>query len=89
MESFTDDGWFKTGDYVTALLDNNTNQYLYTIEGRLSQDIIKKAGYKLSALEIENSILEHHEVAEICVMGVPCEKNGEEVAALLVFKTNS
>ena len=52
---FTDsDGqkWFRTGDCVTV---DETGSY--KIEGRLSQDIIKKAGYKISALEIEAVIL--------------------------------
>ncbi len=44
--------------------------------GRLSQDIIKKGGYKISALEIEGSILEHPSVQEIVIVGIPCEKMG-------------
>lgn len=55
--------------------------------GRLSQDIIKKGGYKLSALEIEGSILEHPSVSEVVVVGLPDEKHGQEVAALVTFRT--
>ena len=44
--------------------------------GRLSQDIIKKGGYKLSALEIESAILEHTSVQEIVVVGISDEKHG-------------
>ena len=55
-ESFhTDDRglkWFKTGDCV--VIDKNGS---YRIEGRLSADIIKKAGYKISALDIEAVLL--------------------------------
>jgi malonyl-CoA/methylmalonyl-CoA synthetase len=58
----------------------------YKILGRLSQDIIKKSGYKLSALEIESRLLEHPDVAEACVLGVPHEKYGEEVACIIVPK---
>ena len=58
----------------------------YKIEGRLSQDIIKKAGYKISALEIEAVILSQGQVKEVCVFGIPEDKHGygEEIAALIV-----
>jgi malonyl-CoA/methylmalonyl-CoA synthetase len=47
------DGWFKTGDYVSQ------TDGVFRILGRISQDIIKKAGFKISALEIEGYLLEH------------------------------
>ena len=59
---------------------------MYQILGRLSQDIIKKSGYKISALEIESKLLEHPNIAEVVVFGIPDEKYGEEIAALLVLK---
>ena len=71
--------WFSTGDCVT--IDNTGS---YKIEGRLSQDIIKKAGYKISALEIEAVILSQGQVKEVCVFGIPNDKYGEEIAALIV-----
>jgi malonyl-CoA/methylmalonyl-CoA synthetase len=43
----------------------------YRILGRISQDIIKKAGYKISALDIEAMILEMGTVQEVCVLGIP------------------
>ncbi|KAL2338062.1 hypothetical protein Fmac_012508 [Flemingia macrophylla] len=52
-ESFTDDGFFKTGDAVTTDEDG-----YYIILGRTNADIIKAGGYKLSALEIESVIIE-------------------------------
>ena len=42
--------WFKTGDYASVNKDTGA----FKILGRISQDIIKKAGYKISALEIES-----------------------------------
>lgn len=57
---------------------------MYKILGRLSQDIIKKGGYKLSALEIEGVILEHPDVDEVCVLGIYDEKMGEEVGVYIV-----
>ncbi|KEH28801.1 fatty acyl-CoA synthetase family protein [Medicago truncatula] len=52
-ESFTEEGFFKTGDAVTTDKDG-----YYIILGRTSADIIKAGGYKLSALEIESVIIE-------------------------------
>ena len=46
--------WFKTGD--CAVRDKNG---VYQIKGRLSADIIKKGGYKISALDIESVLLSH------------------------------
>jgi len=47
--------WFRTGD--SAQINPDTGSY--QILGRMSQDIIKRAGYKISALEIENVLLDN------------------------------
>ncbi|XP_020226372.1 malonate--CoA ligase isoform X1 [Cajanus cajan] len=78
-ESFTDDGFFKTGDAVTTDEDG-----YYIILGRTNADIIKAGGYKLSALEIESVIIEHPAVAECCVLGLPDKDYGEIVGAIIV-----
>ena len=72
--------WFMTGDAATR--DANG---VYSIKGRLSADIIKKGGYKISALDIEGVMLRNPAVKEICVLGVPDEKYGDEIAALVVM----
>ncbi len=77
-ESF-DDGWFRTGDM--AVLETG----YYRIMGRLSVDIIKSGGYKLSALEIEAALLEHPHILECAVIGVPDDTWGEAVAAAVVL----
>jgi malonyl-CoA/methylmalonyl-CoA synthetase len=82
-KSFTEDGWFKTGDMV-AIEDG-----YYRIVGRLSTDIIKSGGYKISALEIESVLLRHPAVAESSVAGIPDETWGEKIAAAIVLKENS
>ena len=53
--------------------------------GRASIDIIKSGGYKLSALEIEATLLEHPDVSEVAVIGVPDDEWGETVAAAVVL----
>ena len=60
----------------------------YRIMGRSSVDIIKSGGYKLSALEIEASLLDHPAVTQCAVVGVPDETWGETVAAAVVLKPN-
>jgi malonyl-CoA/methylmalonyl-CoA synthetase len=72
------DGWFLTGDI--AVIDEGA----YRILGRASIDIIKSGGYKLSALEIEATLLEHPNVSEVAVIGVPDHEWGELVACALV-----
>jgi malonyl-CoA/methylmalonyl-CoA synthetase len=63
-EAFDEAGWFMTGDIACydSLEDAGVNGGGYRILGRASVDIIKSAGYKLSALEIERAILEHEAV---------------------------
>jgi malonyl-CoA/methylmalonyl-CoA synthetase len=78
-ESFTEEGFFKTGDAVTTDKDG-----YYIILGRTNADIIKAGGYKLSALEIESVIIEHPAVSECCVLGLPHKEYGEIVGAIIV-----
>jgi len=78
-ESF-DDGWFRTGDM--AVIERG----YYRIMGRLSVDIIKSGGYKLSALEIEAALLEHPDIRECAVLGLPDDTWGEAVTAVVVLK---
>jgi len=77
------EGWFRTGD-VGVLEDG-----YYRIMGRLSVDIIKSGGYKLSALEIEEVLHRHPAIQECAVVGVPDDTWGEVVAAAVVTKTGS
>ena len=82
-EAFTEDGYFRTGDI--AQYDGGTIQS-YRILGRASVDIIKTGGHKLSALEIERELLEHPDIAEVAVLGVPDDVWGERVAAICRMK---
>ena len=83
-ENFTEEGWFKTGDIAERDQDGD-----FRILGRQSQDIIKTGGYKVSALEIENRLLEHPEVHEAAVVGLSDEVWGERVAAWIVLKSGA
>ncbi len=79
-ESFTEDGWFKTGD--VALLDEG----YYRILGRNSVDIIKSGGYKISALEIEEVLRTYAAIADCAVVGIDNDEWGELVVAAIVIK---
>ncbi len=81
-ESFQD-GWFRTGDMAVK------EDGYYRIMGRSSIDIIKSGGYKLSALEIEASLLDHPAIVQCAVVGVPDTTWGEAVAAAVVLKQDA
>lgn len=83
--TFDSQGWFKTGD--TAERSSEGGYSYYRILGRTSSDIIKSAGYKLSALEIERELLAHPLVKEAAVIGQPDPIYGETVLAVLALRT--
>ena len=78
-ESFVD-GWFRTGDVAVR------EKGYFRIMGRSSVDIIKSGGYKLSALEIEGTLLTHEKIAECAVVGMEDETWGEAVTAFVALK---
>ena len=83
-DAFVDDGtgrWFRTGDAVTIDDDG-----VVRIVGRLSQDILKVGGYKLSTREIEEAVASHDAVVEVAVVGLPDAEWGERVCAVVVLR---
>jgi fatty-acyl-CoA synthase len=73
-------GWFHTGDGGTIDDEN----YL-SINDR-KKDVIISGGENVSSIEVEDRLYQHGAVAEACVIGVPDEKWGETVKALVVLK---
>jgi malonyl-CoA/methylmalonyl-CoA synthetase len=71
-------GYFLTGD-IAEMRDGYVR-----IQGRASVDILKSAGYKISALEIEEVLREHPAVCEVAVVGVPDSEWGEIVTACVI-----
>ncbi|KAL6461383.1 hypothetical protein MHYP_G00295270 [Metynnis hypsauchen] len=76
-ESFTKDGWFKTGD--TAVYKDG----VYWIMGRTSVDIIKSGGYKISALDVERHLLAHPDISDVAVIGARDATWGQKVVAVV------
>ncbi|MEV7181431.1 AMP-binding protein [Kitasatospora sp. NPDC093679] len=73
------DGWFHTGDGGTL-----TDGYL-TISDR-KKDVIITGGENVSSIEVEDCLYGHPAVEEVAVIGVPDEKWGETVKALVVLR---
>ncbi len=78
-KSFTEDGWFDTGD--VALIEPDG---FHRIVGRASTDLIKSGGYRVGAGEIEAVMLGHPSVDEVAVVGLPDEDLGQRIVAFVV-----
>ncbi|MBM3144439.1 MAG: AMP-binding protein [Chloroflexi bacterium] len=72
-------GWHHTGDVGRF----DEEGYLYYVGRKPEKDLIKSGGENIYPAEVENVILEMPEVAAVCVIGVPNEKWGETVKAVI------
>jgi cyclohexanecarboxylate-CoA ligase len=82
-EAFAEDGWFRTGDLGTL----DERGYL-RVTGRLA-DIIIRGGENISAVEVEDLLLEHPAVAEAAVIGIPDPVMGERVCAVVCLRAGA
>ncbi|THF64521.1 2,3-dihydroxybenzoate-AMP ligase [Pseudothauera nasutitermitis] len=76
--SFTEDGYYRTGDVVQRL----PGGYL-VVQGRAT-DHINRAGEKISAEEIEDHLLAHPAVFDAAVVSIPDEYLGERSCAFII-----
>jgi long-chain acyl-CoA synthetase len=74
------DGWLWTGD--VAYRDDDG--YLHIVDR--TKDIIIVSGFNVFPTEVEDAIASHPSVAECAVLGVPDERTGEAVKALVVVR---
>jgi acyl-CoA synthetase (AMP-forming)/AMP-acid ligase II len=74
------DGWLRTGD--AGYMDKDG--YLY-IHDRI-KDMIISGGENIYPAEVESAICDHPDVAEAAVIGIPDDKWGEAVKAIVVMK---
>jgi acyl-CoA synthetase (AMP-forming)/AMP-acid ligase II len=72
-------GWFHTGD--GGVLDG-----AYTVITDRKKDVIITGGENVSSIEVEDCLFLHPAVAEVAVIGVPDDKWGETVKALVVLR---
>ncbi len=77
------DGWLRTGDLGRV----DDDGFLY-IEDRL-KDMILRAGENVYCAEVESAIYEHPAVYEAAVIGLPSERLGEEVGAVVMLRAGA
>ncbi len=76
--SFDAEGWFHTGDLAVQHADGS-----YQIVGR-SKELIISGGENIHPAEIENLLMQHDEIAECCVLGLPDARWGEVPVLVVV-----
>jgi acyl-CoA synthetase (AMP-forming)/AMP-acid ligase II len=79
-ECITEDGWFRTGDIGRV----DEGGYIF-VEDRL-KDMIISGGENIYSIEVERVLAEHGAVVEVAVIGVPDDKWGEVVKAVVVVE---
>jgi fatty-acyl-CoA synthase len=77
------DGWFYTGD------GGSIDEFGYVSISDRKKDVIISGGENVSSIEVEDAIFRHPDVTEVAVIGVPDEKWGELVTALVVTSEGS
>jgi long-chain acyl-CoA synthetase len=81
--TITSDGWLKTGD--AGYLDSDGFVYLHD----RVKDMIVSGGENVYPAEVENALMAHQDVADVAVIGVPSDKWGETVKAIVVRAAGS
>ena len=77
------DGWFHTGDVAYRDEDG----YLFIVDRK--KDLIIVSGFNVFPKEVEDAVVAHPGVAEAAVIGVPDDRTGEAVKALVVRREGS
>ena len=80
QREYVRDGWNFTGDLVV------TDEEGYFWYQSRSDDMIVSSGYNIAGPEVENVLLEHSEVRECAVVGVPDVERGHQVKAFVVLR---
>ena len=79
-ESFTEDGWLRTGDVATF----DSQGYLRLVDR--TKDVVKSGGEWISSVELENEVMAHPKVAEAAVIGMHHPKWQERPVAFVVVR---
>ena len=78
--SFTDDGFYITGDIVTVSADG-----AITVTGR-AKDQINRGGEKIAPESVENCLLKHPAIHDVSVVGISDDVMGEKIRALIILR---
>jgi 2,3-dihydroxybenzoate-AMP ligase len=81
--AFTPDGFYKTGDVMTAQEINGRR--CLVVGGRI-KDLINRGGEKINAEEVEEAIGRHRDVREVALVAMPDRKFGERGCAYVVTR---
>lgn len=79
--AFTDDGFYRTGDVMTAVEIEGV--VAYRVDGRI-KDLIDRGGEKINASEVEGLLLSHPRIELAAVVPMPDERLGERACAYVV-----
>ena len=82
-ESFTPDGWLRTGDVGTVTPDG----YVHLVDR--TKDLIKSGGEWISSVALENELMAHPAVVEAAVIGIPHPRWQERPLACVVLEPGS
>ncbi len=82
-DAFTPDGWFKTGD-----LGRLDDEGFLTLVDR-KKDMVISGGENVYSAEVEDVLFTHAAVAEAAIVGIPDERWGESVCAIVVLRPNA
>ena len=74
------DGWLRTGDVAVA----DDDGYLSLVDRK--KDLVIVSGFNVFPAEVEDVLLEHPDIADAAVIGVPNRRTGEAVAAWVVVE---
>jgi long-chain acyl-CoA synthetase len=75
-------GWYRTGDMGYR----DEESYIYLVDR--AKDMIVSGGENVYSTEVENALAAHPSVAEVAVFGVPDERWGEAVYAVVICRTD-
>lgn len=73
-------GWFRTGDQGVQ-----DDEGYISITGRL-KEIINRGGEKIAPREVDEALMDHPAVLQVVTFGIPHDKLGEEVGAVVVLR---
>lgn len=83
-ESIDKDGWFATGD--VGVMDENG---YVSIVDRIKDMILTNNGLNVYPGKVEQALMQHPDIAEVIVLGVKNDQNGQDIKAFIVLKPGS
>lgn len=80
-ETFTSDGWYRSGDLMRAV--EIEGRVYYEFRGRI-KDVVDRGGEKINCEEIEGLLIPHPAVAAVAAVGMPDPDYGERLCAFVI-----